>query len=69
MKFLMQQKWVIAGVALGAILGYAYYHYIGCVSGTCSITSKPVNSTLYGSLMGGLFFSMFTKNNKPTIKK
>ena len=38
------------GIAVGAITGYLYYHYIGCALGTCAITSKPLNSTLYGSL-------------------
>ncbi|SDX13553.1 DUF6132 family protein [Flavobacterium degerlachei] len=41
------------GVAVGAIAGYLYYHFVGCASGTCAITSKPLNSSLYGSLMGG----------------
>jgi C4-dicarboxylate transporter len=50
-----------AGVVVGAVGGYAYYHYIGCASGTCAITSKPLNSTLYGSLLGGLLFSNFNK--------
>jgi hypothetical protein len=49
------------GVTVGAIGGYAYYHFVGCASGTCAITSKPLNSTLYGSLMGGLLFSNFNK--------
>ncbi len=52
------------GVVVGAIAGYLYYFYIGCASGTCSITSKPLNSTLYGSLMGGLIFNMFIKSPK-----
>lgn len=52
------------GVALGAIAGYLYYSYIGCSSGTCAITSKPLNSTLYGSLVGGLVFNMFVGNQK-----
>jgi hypothetical protein len=52
------------GLAIGAIAGYLYYYYIGCASGTCAITSKPLNSTLYGSLMGGLVFNMFMKENK-----
>lgn len=52
------------GVIVGAIAGYAYYHYVGCVSGTCTITSKPLNSTLYGALMGGLLFNLFVKENK-----
>ncbi|MBI3233490.1 MAG: rhodanese-like domain-containing protein, partial [Bacteroidetes bacterium] len=54
---------VILGVFVGAILGFSYYYFIGCATGTCAITSKPLNSTIYGSVMGGLFFSLL-KNNK-----
>jgi hypothetical protein len=52
------------GVVVGAIAGYLYYFYIGCASGTCAITSKPLNSTLYGAAMGGLLFNMFIKSPK-----
>jgi C4-dicarboxylate transporter len=52
------------GIAIGAIAGYAYYFYVGCASGTCAITSKPLNSTLYGALMGGLVFNIFVKETK-----
>ena len=57
-------KLTILGVMAGAIGGYLYYHFIGCNSGTCAITSKPVNSTLYGALMGGLVFNIFKKEKK-----
>ena len=52
------------GIIVGGIVGYFYYFYIGCASGTCAITSKPLNSTLYGGLMGGLVFNMFVKTPK-----
>lgn len=52
------------GIALGALLGYLYYYYVGCASGTCAITSKPLNSTLYGALMGGLLFNSFKSESK-----
>ena len=52
------------GIAMGALAGYAYYFYVGCASGTCAITSKPLNSTLYGALMGGLIFNMLVKEKK-----
>jgi hypothetical protein len=52
------------GIVVGAIAGYLYYFYLGCASGTCAITSKPLNSTLYGALMGGLVFNMFVKSPK-----
>jgi hypothetical protein len=57
------------GIAVGLIAGYAYYHYVGCASGTCAITSKPLNSTLYGGLMGGLLFNMFVTSPKKKEKK
>ena len=47
----------VLGILIGAICGYAYYHFIGCASGTCAITSKPLNSTLYGAVVGGLLFN------------
>jgi Family of unknown function (DUF6132) len=52
------------GIVVGAIAGYAYYFYIGCASGTCAITSNPLNSTIYGAAMGGLLFNMFIKSPK-----
>lgn len=53
----------ITGVLLGALGGFLYWKWIGCNSGTCAITSKPLNSTIYGAIMGGLVFSLF-KNDK-----
>ena len=52
------------GILVGAVSGYLYYRYMGYNSGTCVITSEPLNSTLYGSMMGGLVFNMFVKNEK-----
>lgn len=49
------------GALLGAVAGYAYWYYIGCMSGSCAITSSPINSSLYGAVMGGLFLSIFQK--------
>ncbi len=54
----------VIGVVIGAIAGYLYYFYVGCSTGSCAITSKPFNSTLYGALMGGLLFNMFIKSPK-----
>jgi hypothetical protein len=39
-------------VLIGATGGFAYYYFIGCVSGTCPITSNPWTSTGYGMLLG-----------------
>ena len=38
-------------VLLGALGGFLYYTFVGC-NGSCAITGSPVNSTLYGSLIG-----------------
>ena len=61
MNFINNNKLTVIGVLIGAIGGYLYYHYVGCASGTCPITSKPVNSTLYGAVIGSLFFNIFKK--------
>ena len=58
-EFLKKHQLKIAGIFLGGILGFAYYFYIGCESGSCAITSKPFNSSVYGMVMGYLLFSMF----------
>jgi phage shock protein E len=42
----------IIGSAIGAILGFAYYFFVGCASGVCAITSNPYISTLYGAIFG-----------------
>jgi len=55
---------ILIGLVLGAIAGYAYYYFIGCSSGTCAITSNPVNSTLYGSLFGVLLFYKQSNDKK-----
>lgn len=64
MNFILKHKLTIIGITIGAIGGYLYYHFIGCASGTCAITSKPLNSTLYGAMMGGLLFNILKKEKK-----
>lgn len=51
----IKMKWgrvkLFLPVVLGTLGGFLYYNFIGC-NGTCAITGSPVNSTLYGSLIG-----------------
>ena len=62
MTLLLQKyKSALIGIAFGAVAGFLYWKFIGCSSGTCAITSKPFNSTLYGALMGYLVAGMFKK--------
>ena len=62
MNFILKYKLIFIGAILGAVGGYAYYYFIGCANGTCAISSKPINSSLYGAVMCGLLFSNFQKN-------
>lgn len=64
MNFLIKHKFTLIGLIIGALAGYLYYHFVGCSSGSCSITSKPINSTLYGALMGALIPNAFKNENK-----
>jgi len=41
--------WKTGIVVVGALLGYAYYYYVGCRTGACPITSNPWISTGYGA--------------------
>jgi len=45
---------VLTGLVSGALLGYGYYYFIGCASGTCAISSSPVNASLFGMAIGYL---------------
>ena len=52
---------------LGGAGGFAYYYFIGCVGGTCPITSNPYISTSYGMLIGFLFSMDSKKKNKEEV--
>ncbi len=56
-KILHQYRFALIGIVLGLGAGYLYYVQVGCEEG-CTITGSPVNSTLYGGIMGGLLLSM-----------
>jgi phage shock protein E len=58
----------VTAIFIGAIAGYAYYHYIGCASGTCPITGNPWLSTTYGAIVGGLAAPWKKKTIKSTTE-
>lgn len=39
-------------VVIGGVSGFLYYHFVGCSSGQCAITSNPYMSVLFGGLLG-----------------
>jgi len=49
---------------MGALAGFFYWKYVGCLTGTCSITSNPINSTIYFALFGAVLFGAFKKGLK-----
>jgi hypothetical protein len=60
-RWINDNKLYFIGALLGAISGFLYWKFIGCVSGTCAITSNPINSTIYGAIMGALVLSLFKR--------
>lgn len=57
------------GLVIGAAGGYLYWYFVGCTSGSCAITSSPVNSSLYGGLMGFLLVNSFRPASDPGQQK
>lgn len=58
-------NWKITiGILVGGGLGFAYYRFIGCASGTCPLTSNPWISSSYGAIVGGLLTGSFKSTNK-----
>ena len=64
MHIISKYRTLVMGILLGGVGGYMYYQFIGCSTGSCPITSQPINSTLYGAMMGGILFSTFKKQEK-----
>lgn len=68
-KWLLNNKLTVIGAIVGAIGGYLYYYFVGCASGTCGITSSPVNSTLYFAILGGLIVNLIKPETKNSTEK
>jgi hypothetical protein len=64
LSFIKKHQASLIGILLGSIAGWLYWNFVGCSSGTCAITSKPINSTLYGALMGYLVAGIFQQDVK-----
>ena len=69
-KLFFKRHWLtLLGIALGAAGGFLYWNFIGCTTGTCPITSSPINSSVWGAIIGGLLLSSFQKENKISTDK
>jgi thiosulfate reductase cytochrome b subunit len=42
------------GVLVGGTAGFLYYHFVGCSTGSCFITSHSYSAILVGGLVGYL---------------
>jgi hypothetical protein len=63
-SFLLKHaQWI--GLGLGAGLGWAYWHFVGCADGSCPIRSIWYMSTGYGALMGWLLVTALPLHSKP----
>ncbi len=62
--WMINNKLSLIGILTGALAGFLYWKFVGCLTGTCAITSNPFRSTIYGSIMGFLVFSLFKTASK-----
>ena len=63
-NWLLTNKLYLIGTAIGAFGGFLYWKYVGCLTGTCAITSNPFRSTLYFAALGALILGSFKKEKK-----
>lgn len=61
--------WIVRGAfaLLGAVAGYFYWKHFGCTS-NCTISSKPLNSMIYFSMIGVLAGNIFKYKGKASGK-
>ena len=64
LNWIKNKKITILITLLGAALGFAYWYFVGCASGSCGITSVWWRSTLYGAFMGFLLSDISFKQTK-----
>jgi hypothetical protein len=67
-EFIKKHLLVIVFSAAGALGGFLYWKFVGCMSGTCVIKSVWYLSTIYGLVLGyitgGLFKEVILKLKK-----
>jgi xanthosine utilization system XapX-like protein len=48
--------WTVVGGLVGGAVGFVYYSFVGCRSGSCSLMSDPYISSFLGILVGATLF-------------
>jgi len=59
-----KNKLYFIGALAGALGGFLYWKYAGCLTGTCAITSNPYRSVIYFAVFGALIIGSFKKQKK-----
>ncbi|MDP8221601.1 MAG: DUF6132 family protein [Candidatus Stygibacter frigidus] len=54
----------ILSVIAGGVLGWLYYYFVGCISGSCPITSNPYITIIFGAAFVGLLVPDIIKKKK-----
>ncbi|MCB2194832.1 MAG: hypothetical protein KQH79_03175 [Bacteroidetes bacterium] len=50
--FILKHKYALILFIPGIVAGFLYWKYVGCLSGTCPITSNWHSMVLFGGLIG-----------------
>ena len=51
-EYILKHKYGILLIVPGIIAGFFYWKYVGCMSGTCPLTSNWQLTLLFGGLIG-----------------
>ena len=60
-EFFKGHGWTIAGIVSGALGGFLYWHFVGCSTGACPLTSNPFITMAYMGFIGWLLSGIFGK--------
>ncbi len=60
-NFLIKYRTQVIFTLIGGIAGIGYWHFVGCSSGTCPITSHWYTMGSYGTAMGFLAGELIKK--------
>ena len=65
MNTFIRKNWkYFAFTVAGAFIGFAYWRFVGCRSGSCAITANWHTSVLFGSMIGFLAVPSVKKEKK-----
>jgi hypothetical protein len=50
---------IVIGIIVGGGLGFGWYKLVGCSTGACPLTRRPVITMVYGAVLGVLVATSF----------